>query len=367
MKKFFKWAGWSVLALVFIGTFVFLYQKSQPKTKVYEINTATTADLRRTTILTGKVEPRDEVSIKPQISGIIAELYKQAGDMVSAGEVIAKVKVIPDMASLSSAENRVTLAELNLKNATTDYERLQRLKAEKVVSDEEFEASELKFRQAREELKNAKDALHITRDGVSLSNAQMSTTLIRSTIDGLILDVPVKVGNSVILSNSFNDGTTIATVANMNDLIFRGNVDETEVGQISEGMPLKISIGALPDVALQATLEYISPKAVANNGANQFEIKAAIQIPGQTKIRSGYSANGEIILQQAKGVLTIPEASLLFENDKPYVMLATDTTPDHQQFRRQPITTGISDGLRIEVKSGLKKGDHIRGIEKIDN
>jgi HlyD family secretion protein len=213
------------------------------------------------------------------------------------------------MSSLSQAENRVTLAELNLRNVTTDYERMQRLKAEKVVSDEEFEATELKYKQAREELKSAKDALNITREGVSLSNAQMSTTLIRSTIDGLILDIPVKVGNSVILSNSFNDGTTIATVANMSDLIFRGNVDETEVGQIKEGMPLKISIGALPKVSLQATLEYISPKAVANNGANQFEIKAAIQVPAGTHLRSGYSANGEILLQEARNVLTIPEAS----------------------------------------------------------
>jgi len=243
---------------------------------------------------------------------------------------------------------------------------MQRLKAEKVVSDEEFEATELKYKQAREELKSAKDALNITREGVSLSNAQMSTTLIRSTIDGLILDIPVKVGNSVILSNSFNDGTTIATVANMSDLIFRGNVDETEVGQIKEGMPLKISIGALPKVSLQATLEYISPKAVANNGANQFEIKAAIQVPAGTHLRSGYSANGEILLQEARNVLTIPEASLQFDNDKPYVYIVTDSTPQHQTFRRQNIKTGISDGLNIEVKSGLKKGDKIRGIEKVE-
>lgn len=366
MKKILKWAGWTALALVFIGTFVFLYQKSKPKTTEYEISTASIASLRRTTVITGKVEPRDEVSIKPQISGIIAEVYKEAGEMVKNGEVIAKVKVIPDMSSLSQAENRVTLAELNLRNVSTDYERMQRLKAEKVVSDEEFEATELKYKQAREELKSAKDALNITREGVSLSNAQMSTTLIRSTIDGLILDIPVKVGNSVILSNSFNDGTTIATVANMSDLIFRGNVDETEVGQIKEGMPLKISIGALPKVSLQATLEYISPKAVANNGANQFEIKAAIQVPAGTHLRSGYSANGEILLQEARNVLTIPEASLQFDNDKPYVYIVTDSTPQHQAFRRQNIKTGISDGLNIEVKSGLKKGDKIRGIEKVE-
>ncbi|MBQ3780774.1 MAG: efflux transporter periplasmic adaptor subunit, partial [Bacteroidaceae bacterium] len=222
MNKILKWTGVALIAIIFIGTFVFLYQKSQPKITLYEINAPTVLDLEKTTILTGKVEPRDEVNIKPQISGIIAEVYKQPGETVKKDEVIAKVKVIPDMSSLSSSENRVKLAQITLKQATTDYERMKRLHDERVISDEEYEQSEVKYRQAQEELKTSKDALNIVREGFSLSNAQMSTTLIRSTIDGLILDIPVKVGNSVILSNSFNDGTTIATVANMSDLIFRG-------------------------------------------------------------------------------------------------------------------------------------------------
>ena len=192
----------------------------------------------------------------------------------------------------------------------------------------------------------------------------MSTTLIRSTIDGLILDVPVKVGNSVILSNSFNDGTTIATVANMSDLIFRGNIDETEVGRLHEGMPVSISIGALPDVHLNATLEYISPKGVETNGANQFEIKAAIQIPQGLTLRSGYSANGEIVLARAEHTLAIPEASLAFSGDSTFVYVVTDSTTRPQQFQRRAIKTGISDGVHIEVKSGLKKDEFVRGIEK---
>ena len=365
MKKIWKWMGIAAIALIFLGTFVFLYQKSQPKVKEYEICSTQTMDIERITVVTGKIEPRDEVNIKPQISGIIDKLYKVAGQVVKKDEVIAKVKVIPDMSNLSSAENRVKLAQINLKQTKTDFERMQRLKGEQVISDEEFEASEVKYRQAQAELSNAQDALNITRKGISLSNAQMSTTLIRSTIDGIILDIPVKVGNSVILSNSFNDGTTIATVADMTKLIFKGNIDETEVGQISEGMPVDISIGAIPDSKLKATLEYISPKGVETNGANQFEIKAALSIPPGLNIRSGYSANAEIILDRVTQVLTIPESTLNFENEKTYVYVLTDSTKGHQQFEKKEVITGLSNGVNIQVKSGVKAGEKLRGIEVI--
>lgn len=365
MKKFFKWAGITLIAAIFIGTFVFLYQKSQPKVTTYEINTAKVKDIEKVTIITGKIEPRDEVNIKPQISGIITALYKQAGDVVKKDEVIAKVKVIPDMSSLSSAENRVKLAEISLKQAQTDFDRMKNLYNEKVVSAEDYEKAEVTLKNAKAEMNNAKDALNITREGISLSNAQMSTTLIRSTIDGLVLDVPVKIGNSVILSNSFNDGTTIATVANMQDLIFRGKIDETEVGRIVEGMPVKITVGAIQDLKLDATLEYISPKGVEENGANMFEIKAAIQLPNDVKIRSGYSANAEIVLERAAKTICVPEASLEFEGDSTFVYVLTDSTSG-QKFQRIPVTTGISDGISIEVKKGLKVGEKVRGIEIID-
>ncbi|NLV51692.1 MAG: efflux RND transporter periplasmic adaptor subunit [Bacteroidales bacterium] len=365
MKKFFKWAGITLAALIFIGTFIFLYQKSIPKATAYEINQATLQDLKKTTIITGKIEPRDEVSIKPQISGIIVELYKEAGDMVKKDEVIAKVKVIPDMSSLSSAENRVKLAQVSLKQAQTDFDRMKNLYGEKVVSAEDYEKAENTLNNAKIEMNNAKDALTIVRDGISLSNAQMSTTLIRSTIDGIVLDVPVKIGNSVILSNSFNDGTTIATVANMQDLIFRGKIDETEVGRVLSGMPVKISVGAIQDLLLNATLEYISPKAVEENGANLFEIKAAIQLPEGVNIRAGYSANAEIVLEKANKTICVPEASLEFAGDSTYVYLLTDSIPE-QKFERRPVVTGISDGIHIEIKKGLKVGDKVRGIEIID-
>ena len=265
MKKYSKLIIAVIIALIFIGTFVFLWQKSQPKEVVYSEFTPQTEDIQKTTIITGKIEPRNEVNIKPQISGIIAELYKDPGDYVNAGDVIAKVKVIPDMAQLSSAESRVRLAELNLKQAQVDFGRVENLHNQKLISDDEYDKARQQLRQAQEEKSASVDALQVVRDGVSQSNANASSTLIRSTISGVILDIPVKVGNSVINSNTFNDGTTIATVANMNDLIFRGNIDETEVGQLSMGIPLKITIGALQDLKFNAALEYISPKAVESN------------------------------------------------------------------------------------------------------
>lgn len=363
MNKFTKIAAGSAVAAVFLGTFWFLYQKSQPEVIVYETHQPKVMDLEKTTLITGKIEPRDEVNIKPQISGIIAELYKEAGQMVKKDEVIAKVKVIPDMSSLSSAESRIELAQITLNQAQTDFDRMKNLYEQKLISSEDYEKSQVTLNQAKAEMKVAKDQLNIVREGISLSNAKMSTTLIRSTIDGLILDIPVKVGNSVILSNSFNDGTTIATVADMTNLIFLGNIDETEVGRIKEGMPVAITIGALEEVKLNATLEYISPKATQVNGANQFEIKAAISLPNDITIRSGYSANAKLVLQKASKVLTVPEAAIEFKGDSSFVYLLTDSIPE-QKFKKQAVTTGLSDGLNIEIKTGLKGKERVRGIEK---
>lgn len=279
MKRYSKIIVAALIALVFLGTFVFLYMKSLPKEEVYEEFQPKVMDLSKSTVITGKIEPRDEVNVKPQISGIITAIYKVAGENVTAGEVIAKVKVIPDMGQLSSAQSRLRLADVNLKQAQVDHEREKMLFDKGLVSADEYDKVHQALKQAQEEKKAATDNLQVVRDGVSASNASASSTLIRSTISGVILDIPVKVGNSVILSNTFNDGTTIASVADMRDLIFRGNIDETEVGQLHEGMLMKITIGALQDLRFDAHLEYISPKATETNGANQFELKAAVSVP----------------------------------------------------------------------------------------
>lgn len=364
MKKYSKLIMAALIAVVFIGTFVFLYQKSQPKPVVYSEFTPKVTDISKVTVITGKIEPRDEVSVKPQISGIITHLYKQAGDMVSAGEVIAKVKVIPDMGQLSSAEARVRLAGINLKQAQVDFDREESLYRQRLVSEEEYDKQKQALSQAREEMAAAQDALEVVRDGVSKSNANASSTLIRSTISGLILDVPVKVGNTVVLSNTFNDGTTIATVANMNDLIFRGNIDETEVGRLVEGMPMKITIGALQDLRFDAVLEYVSPKAVENNGANQFEVKAAVTAVRDGKIRSGYSANAEIVLAKAEGVLSVPESAIEFSGDSTFVYVVGGAG-EQKTYRRTQVVTGLSDGVNIEIKSGITTKDKVRGPQVI--
>ncbi len=361
MKKYVKIALLVLVAIIFLGTFGFLYQKSQPVAKLYEVMEVTTGNLEKTTIATGKIEPRDEILIKPQISGIIETVYKEAGETVKKGEVIAKVKVIPELGTLNSAESRVRLAEINARQSETDFSRMKKLYEEKLISSEEFEKSEVTVNQAREELQTAKDNLQIVKEGITQNSASFSSTLIRSTIDGLILDVPIKEGNSVIMSNTFNDGTTIATVADMNDLIFRGNIDETEVGRLHEGMPVKITLGALQDMEFEAELEYISPKGVEENGANQFEIKAAISVPDSITVRSGYSANAKIVLQQAKGVVNIPESCVEFSGDTTFVYLLTQNEP--QQFTRQQVTVGMSDGIQIEIKNGLKAGEKVRGNE----
>ena len=362
MKKFSKYILTAFLAILFIGTFVFLFKKSRPAEIRYQEIEVAVANIERTTVVTGKIVPRNEVNVKPQINGIISELYKEAGQQVKEGEVIAKLRVIPDMNSLSSAQSRVRLSEINLKQATTNYEREKALYDKKLVSDEEYDQVLQAYNQAKEERAAAQESLEVIRDGVSSSNKTGSSTLIRSTITGLILDIPVKVGNSVIQANTMNDGTTVATVANMSDLIFDGNIDETEVGALSEGTPMHIRIGALQGFDTEAALEYISPKAVESNGANQFEIKAAVKVTGDHKIRSGYSANAEIVLERVEQVLSVPESALEFSGDDTFVYKKNAAG----EYERVQVETGLSDGVNIEITSGLQSGDIVRGPRVID-
>jgi len=360
VKKIIRITVLVLVGFAVLGTFYFLWKKAQPVITVYEIVKPTIGTVESKTVATGNVSPRYEVLIKPQISGIISELNKEAGQKVTQGEIIAKVKVIPEMVQLNSAESRVNVADISLKQVEETWKRDDQLFKQGVISREDHDVSKANYLKAKEEKANAISALEIIRDGISKSSKVASTTQIRSTITGMILDVPVKVGNSVIQANNFNEGTTIASVADMNDLIFDGNVDETEIGRIREGMPIKLTVGAMESQVFDATLEYVSPKGVEKNGAIQFEIKAAVKIPANTFIRAGYSANAEIVLDQAKDVLTAPESCVEFHGDSTFVQVLKQEKPK-QVFSRRQVVVGLSDGINIEIKKGLTIKDRIRG------
>ena len=360
MKKVGKIVLFVLVGLVVLSTFVFLWNKSRPVVVVYDIVSPVTGSIENKTVATGKVEPRDEILIKPQISGIVSDVRKEAGQMINVGDVIATVTVIPEMGQLNSAESRLRVAEINLKQIETEFARQSQLFEKGVIAKEEFETAEASYKKAQEESANAQDALDIVRKGVSDRYANLSNTQIRSTISGMILDVPIKTGNSVIQANTFNDGTTIASVANMNDLIFRGNIDETEVGKVKEGMPIVLTIGAINSETFHADLEYISPKGAEQNGAVLFEIKAAVKVTDSTFIRAGYSANAEIVMAKVTDVLTVPESTIEFSNDSAFVYILQSEKPE-QVFEKKHVEIGMSDGISIEIKRGLTTDDKLRG------
>ena len=343
-----------------IGTFYFLWKKAQPVITVYEVVTPARDTIETKTVATGKVEPRDEVLIKPQMSGIISELLKEAGQMVKEGEIIARIKVIPEMVQLNSAESRVRVAKISLDQISATFKRDEELHKQGVISKEDYETSFANYKKAQEEAENAQDALEIIREGISKRSTASSTSFPIIRLVCNILDVPIKVGNSVIQSNTFNDGTTIATVADMNNMIFKGKVDETEVGRINEGMPIKLTVGAMESRTFDAMLEYVAPKGVEENGAVLFEVKAAVQIPSDAFIRAGYSANAEIVLKRAENVLSVPESCVEFSGDSTFVQVVTQEKPE-QKFEKRAVQVGLSDGIRIEIKDGITESDKIRG------
>lgn len=363
MKKVIRIFVIVILVGAFGGTMFFLYNKSKKKEDIFETKNPFVSNVIMKTVATGSVVPRFEIEIKPQISGIIDELFVEAGDKIMKGQVVARIKIIPDMVTLNSAETRMNRAKINFEDAKIDYERQQKLFDKSVISYEEFKQAKLGYDSSKEELEAADNNLELIKNGVTKKAQTATNTLVRSTTAGMVLDVPVEVGNSVIQSNTFNDGTTIASVADMNDLIFEGKVDETEVGKIKEGMPIELEIGAIDKEKFEAILEYISPKGKEENGAIQFEIKADVRLKEGQFIRAGYSANANIVLDRKDSVMVIPEGLLKFENDSSFVEILTGE--EEQIFEKRYVQTGLSDGINIEITEGLKKDDKVKG-EKID-
>ncbi len=362
MKKIFKILGIVILVGIFGGTIYFLYTKSKKAPEIYETKNPFVTNVVRKTVATGSVVPRKEIDIVPQVSGIIDELYIVAGDFVKKDQVIAKIKIIPDMVNLNNAENRLNRAKLNFDDAKVDFDRQQKLYDQKVISFEEYKKAKVGYDSAKEELSAAENNLDLIKNGVTKKAQTATNTLVRSTVNGMVLDVPIKEGNSVIQSNTFNNGTTICTVADMQDMIFKGKVDETEVGKIKEGMNIELEIGAIEKDKFAAILEYIAPKGKEENGAIQFEIKANVVLKENQFIRAGYSANANIVLEKKDSVLVIPEGMLKFEKDTSFVEIETATP---QVFEKRKVKTGISDGINIEITEGLTKADKVKG-EKVD-
>ncbi len=351
-----------VLALVavFAGTLWFLYAKSRKKTVTWETHTPVVTDIVKKTVATGSVVPRQEVAIKPQVSGIVEELFVEPGQQVTKDDLVARVRIVPNIAALSSAENRLKVAQIKAANARNEYQRNKAVYEQGLISESDFLTFDLARKSADQEVAGAEDNLAVIREGARKAAAGTgdTNTLVRATTTGMVLEVPIEVGDSVIEANTFNAGTTIATVADMAQMIFEGKVDESEVGKIREGMPLVLTVGAIDGQTFDATLEYISPKGVEENGAIQFEIRAALELKPGTFLRANYSANADIVLDRRDNVLAIQESWLQFDKDQPYVEVETQAEP--QRFERRDVTTGLSDGITIEVVKGLSKNDRIK-------
>lgn len=349
-----------VIVLAAVGvlssTFYYLWSKSRRPAVVYQTAAPARATIIKKAVATGSVVPRKEVAVKPQVSGIIEALHVEAGQEVKEGDLIATIRVIPDMQSLAAAESRVNRARISVDDTQRERLRHQRLFAEGTVSEQALQQAEVAAAQAKEELSAAQDNLEIIRKGATRKTSKVANTNVRATVSGMVLEVPVEAGSSVIEANTFNDGTTIATVADMNELIFKGKVDESEVGKLQPGMELLLTIGAIDDRKFKATLEHVAPKGMLDNGAIKFEIRAALALQDGAFVRANYSANADVVLDRRDDVLAIDESLLQFEGDEPFVEV--ETAP--QKFEKRPVQVGLSDGISIEVLSGVTQGDKIK-------
>lgn len=363
MNKILKYAGIGILVLGALWAAAFFVKSNSKSAITYDTQKPFIANVEKKTVATGKVIPQDEVEIKPQISGIIDQIYLEEGVKVKAGDLIAKIKVVPNEQSLNQASGRVRNAQLALGNIKIEYDRNKGLFDKGVISSQDFNTLQLQFDQAQQELQNAQSDYQIIRVGSS-GGAATANTNIRATVSGTILEIPVKEGDQVIQSNNFNDGTTIATIADLGKMIFEGKVDEGEVGKLELGMPLSISLGAIQKKEFEAKLKFIAPKGVEESGAVQFKIEGDVAVGDDAVIRAGYSANASLVLERKDSVMVIPEALLQFDKttDKPYV----EVSVGDQKFERKEVEIGISDGVNVEILSGITQEDNVKVWNKTE-
>ena len=357
MNKIVKYILIGVLVLGALWAAAFFVKSNSKGAITYETKKPFTSSIEMKTVATGKVIPEDEVEIKPQISGIIEKIFMEEGEDVRAGDLIARIKVVPNEQALNQARGRVRNAEIGLNNTTTEYNRNKALFDKGVISSQDFNALQLQYDQAQQELQNSQADYQIIRRGSAGGSASANTN-IRATVTGTILEIPVEEGDQVIQSNNFNDGTTIASIADLGKMIFEGKVDEGEVGKLKVGMPLKISLGAVEGKELNAKLKFIAPKGVEETGAVQFKIEGDVEVDTTFMIRAGYSANASLVLEKKDSIMVIPEALLQFdkETDKPFVEISVGD----QKFERKDVEIGISDGVNVEIVSGITEDDEVK-------
>ncbi|TMM58248.1 efflux RND transporter periplasmic adaptor subunit [Maribacter algarum] len=366
MNKYLKYFLIFAFIVGILAAAVFFISSNSKSSITYETQKPFISSIEKKTVATGKVVPEDEVEIKPQISGIIEKIYLEEGAKVKAGDLIAKIKIVPNEQSLNQSRGRVRNAEIALNNTTIEYNRNKALFDKGVISSQDFNNLQLQIDQAKQELSNAQADYQIIRRG-SAGGSATANTNIRATVSGTILEIPVEEGDQVIQSNNFNDGTTIASIADLTKMIFEGKVDEGEVGKLQVGTPLKISLGAVEGAELDAKLKFIAPKGVEETGAVQFKIEGDVEVKEDVFIRAGYSANASIVLEKKDSILVISEALLQFDKktDKPYVELAVGSA-EEQKWERKEIEIGISDGVNVEIVSGLTESDEIKQWNKTE-
>jgi HlyD family secretion protein len=356
MKRVFAWIFGGALVLIILGAFAYLYKKSQAKAVIYQTEGAEIADITKKTVATGSIVPRREVEVKPKVTGVLSELYVAPGKVVKQGDPLAKIAIIADAMQVNQADSGLRTAQIAFDNAKRELARNEELYKRGVVADAELQKFKTEFALRQQELQTAGSSLQLVKEGATRGQGKSSTLIVTATADGMVIDVPVKVGFSVIQANNFNPGTTVAVVADMDDMIFEGRVDEAEVAKIKEGMKLAIKVGAIEKDTLEGALEYIAPKGKTIDGAIQFEIKAAVAKKPGVQIRANYSANADIVLDEKKQVLAIREALVQYDKDKPFVEV--ETSP--QSFVKRDVQLGLSDGIKVEVLSGVTKGDKIK-------
>ena len=358
-KKWPKILLWVVLSLAIIGVIATAIVKSQGKTKeLYEEVTPTANDsIVKSTVLTGSIEPRDEILVKPNMNGIIAELNHLPGDFVQEGELIAKIQMVPDVAMVQSAASRVDAARVDLKRTEEVYKRDKSLYDQKILAKEAYETSLANYRRAKIEYSSAVEQLDLTRTGSSASTSKRNNTLVFATVTGTILEQPVKVGSRVTMANNFSEGTTVVSIADLTDLLFIGNVNESDVNNVTVGSPVTIHVGALKDKTYHAVVEYVSPKGKDTSGTILFEVKAAISGDDLSALKAGFSSNAEVEMAHKTGVLTIPEATVTYEGDKSFVFVKGSKG----EYEKKEVTLGLSDGIKVEVLSGLTGDETLRG------